>query len=317
MSGKFYFSLLGISFSISRWMQFFYLKHGESVWSSVRKANPYMKTSLPTWLPAWFPLTTVGSSGKLSRKGMPVGRSGWRALEKHWSGRWGQPLNHQCCTIPQVCGGGEWSTGSIEKSAEWHHGRCSYCNIFLFRVLPHLYFYYWQPSDQDPSFLPPTCLLQGKSLFMPLRVLLTGKLHGPDMGGSIALLYKAGKSGVVGSEVGFLTLDERLKLLRELDWEAFRDPEPQLESATTAASHWWALGSSIEVRPCRVSSPLIIHFTPPGQFFYVYHRPVFFFLIAVVVIVLFWESRRNWLFMTLFRVCKFLKIIFYMILREL
>ncbi|CAA6672304.1 unnamed protein product [Spirodela intermedia] len=78
---------------------------------------------------------------------------------------------------------------------------------------------------------------KGKSLFMPLRVLLTGKLHGPEMGGSIALLYEAGKSGVVGPEVGFLTLDERFKLLRELDWEAFRDSEPQLESATTTATH--------------------------------------------------------------------------------
>ncbi|CAA7409485.1 unnamed protein product [Spirodela intermedia] len=78
---------------------------------------------------------------------------------------------------------------------------------------------------------------KGKSLFMPLRVLLTGKLHGPEMGGSIALLYEAGKSGVVGPEVGFLTLDERFKLLRDLDWEAFRDSEPQLESATTTATH--------------------------------------------------------------------------------
>ncbi|CAK7349667.1 unnamed protein product [Dovyalis caffra] len=32
----------------------------------------------------------------------------------------------------------------------------------------------------------------GKSFFMPLRVLLSGKLHGPDMGSCIILLHQAG-----------------------------------------------------------------------------------------------------------------------------
>ena len=70
---------------------------------------------------------------------------------------------------------------------------------------------------------------------MPLRVLLTGKLHGPDMGASIILLHKAGKSGVVGPEVGFLTLDQRIDLLKELDWASFKESEPQLESTTATA----------------------------------------------------------------------------------
>uniref|UniRef100_A0A1D1XCV3 Glutamate--tRNA ligase, chloroplastic/mitochondrial n=1 Tax=Anthurium amnicola TaxID=1678845 RepID=A0A1D1XCV3_9ARAE len=75
---------------------------------------------------------------------------------------------------------------------------------------------------------------KGKSLFMPLRLLLTGKLHGPDIGASIVLLYKAGKCGVVSPQVGFLTLDERIKVLREIDWQALnREPEAHLESATT------------------------------------------------------------------------------------
>ncbi|PWA60904.1 glutamate tRNA synthetase [Artemisia annua] len=72
---------------------------------------------------------------------------------------------------------------------------------------------------------------KGKSLFMPLRVLLTGKLHGPDMGESIVLIYRAGTSGIVAPEVGFVTLEQRLKSLREVNWEAFS----QAETATVAA----------------------------------------------------------------------------------
>lgn len=55
---------------------------------------------------------------------------------------------------------------------------------------------------------------------MPLRLLLTGKLHGPDMGASVVLLYKAGITGIVAPEVGFVTIDERFKMLRQIDWEA-------------------------------------------------------------------------------------------------
>ncbi|KAJ6838442.1 glutamate--tRNA ligase, chloroplastic/mitochondrial [Iris pallida] len=75
---------------------------------------------------------------------------------------------------------------------------------------------------------------KGKSLFMPLRVLLTGKLHGPDMGGSIALIYKAGICGAISPEAGFVTLDERLKLLKEIDWEAFNTTEQHQEPIATA-----------------------------------------------------------------------------------
>ncbi|KAH9654771.1 glutamate--tRNA ligase [Citrus sinensis] len=50
---------------------------------------------------------------------------------------------------------------------------------------------------------------KGKSLFMPLRVLLTGKLHGPDMGASILLIHKAGTHGIVSPRAEFVTLDER------------------------------------------------------------------------------------------------------------
>lgn len=49
---------------------------------------------------------------------------------------------------------------------------------------------------------------------MPLRILLTGKLHGPEMGDSILLLHRAGTSGIVAPEAEFVTLDERFKVVR-------------------------------------------------------------------------------------------------------
>lgn len=78
--------------------------------------------------------------------------------------------------------------------------------------------------------------LQGKSLFMPLRVLLTGKLHGPDMGSSVILIYKAGKHGVVSPQAEFMALGERFEALRQLDWEAVNQDQPALESAATISN---------------------------------------------------------------------------------
>ncbi|GAB4852995.1 hypothetical protein Ancab_017184 [Ancistrocladus abbreviatus] len=76
---------------------------------------------------------------------------------------------------------------------------------------------------------------KGKSLFMPLRVLLTGKLHGPEMGLSVVLLHRAGISGVVNPQAGFVTLDERFKMLKSVDWESFKADQPTMEPATSAA----------------------------------------------------------------------------------
>ncbi|PPS19161.1 hypothetical protein GOBAR_AA01471 [Gossypium barbadense] len=77
---------------------------------------------------------------------------------------------------------------------------------------------------------------KGKSLFMPLRVLLTGKLHGPDMGSSVILIYKAGNHGIVSPQAGFVTLKERFGILRQLDWEALNQDHPALESAATISN---------------------------------------------------------------------------------
>ncbi|GMH16315.1 hypothetical protein Nepgr_018156 [Nepenthes gracilis] len=75
---------------------------------------------------------------------------------------------------------------------------------------------------------------KGKSLFMPLRVLLTGKLHGPDMGSSVLLLHRAGICGIVNPQAGFMTLDERFKMLRGVNWELFQANQPVIEPATSA-----------------------------------------------------------------------------------
>ncbi|KAH0727656.1 hypothetical protein KY290_003352 [Solanum tuberosum] len=74
---------------------------------------------------------------------------------------------------------------------------------------------------------------KGKSLFMPLRVLLTGKLHGPDIGATTVLLYKAGTSGSVAPQAGFVTFDERFKILREIQWESFSSNVPLSAGAIT------------------------------------------------------------------------------------
>jgi len=77
---------------------------------------------------------------------------------------------------------------------------------------------------------------KGKGLFMPLRVLLTGNLHGPDMGASIALIHKAGICGAVTPQSNFITLDERFRILKEVDWESLVKEESPSESAIPAAS---------------------------------------------------------------------------------
>ena len=72
---------------------------------------------------------------------------------------------------------------------------------------------------------------------MPLRMLLTGKLHGPDMGATVLLLHRAGISNVVASQAVFVTLDDRFKMLREIKWESFNNDQTVLDSAAAAISN--------------------------------------------------------------------------------
>lgn len=72
---------------------------------------------------------------------------------------------------------------------------------------------------------------KGKRLFMPLRLLLTGKTSGPDIGSAIDLLYKAGHCGIITPQAGLITLDERIKLLREVKWDEVSDKiQPSVSS---------------------------------------------------------------------------------------
>ena len=65
---------------------------------------------------------------------------------------------------------------------------------------------------------------------------MTGKLHGPDMGGSIALVHKAGICGAVTPQSNFVNLDERFRILKEVDWESLMTAqESPAESALPAA----------------------------------------------------------------------------------
>lgn len=56
------------------------------------------------------------------------------------------------------------------------------------------------------------------------------------MGASILLIHKAGTHGIVSPRAEFLTLDERFKMLRQVDWEALKKDQPALESAAATAN---------------------------------------------------------------------------------
>lgn len=68
---------------------------------------------------------------------------------------------------------------------------------------------------------------------MPLRVLLTGKLHGPEMAATMQFLYRAGRSSAISDQVGFIPLDARFKMLRDIKWESFNNDQTVLESVAT------------------------------------------------------------------------------------
>jgi glutamyl-tRNA synthetase len=53
---------------------------------------------------------------------------------------------------------------------------------------------------------------------MPVRVLLTGGMKGPEVGAILALVRQGESSGAVTEKAGLVTLDERIKILREVDW---------------------------------------------------------------------------------------------------
>ncbi|KAG0605633.1 hypothetical protein M758_9G075200 [Ceratodon purpureus] len=59
---------------------------------------------------------------------------------------------------------------------------------------------------------------KGKRLFMPVRVLLTGAMQGPEVGAVLGLLKDGESSGAVTEKAGLVPLEERIKNLRAVDW---------------------------------------------------------------------------------------------------
>ncbi|CAK9277631.1 unnamed protein product [Sphagnum jensenii] len=74
---------------------------------------------------------------------------------------------------------------------------------------------------------------KGKRLFMPVRIALTGRMQGPEMGAILRLLREGETSGIITEKGSLVPLSERIKVLREVDWTAVssalensRDIEP-------------------------------------------------------------------------------------------
>lgn len=53
---------------------------------------------------------------------------------------------------------------------------------------------------------------------MPVRILLTGRMQGPDIGSVLVLLKEGEVSGTVSSLGGLLPLAQRIQILKEVDW---------------------------------------------------------------------------------------------------
>jgi hypothetical protein len=68
---------------------------------------------------------------------------------------------------------------------------------------------------------------------MPVRIALTGRMQGPEMGAILRLLREGETSGLITEKGSLVPLSERIKVLREVDWTAVssalensRDIEP-------------------------------------------------------------------------------------------
>jgi glutamyl-tRNA synthetase len=68
---------------------------------------------------------------------------------------------------------------------------------------------------------------------MPVRIALTGRMQGPEMGTILRLLREGETSGIITEKGSLVPLSERIKVLREVDWTAVssalensRDIEP-------------------------------------------------------------------------------------------
>jgi hypothetical protein len=67
--------------------------------------------------------------------------------------------------------------------------------------------------------------LQGKRLFMPARVLLTGSNKGPDVGTTLELLAKGIEEDIIGDKATFASLADRIAVLRSTDLSPLKKEE--------------------------------------------------------------------------------------------
>jgi glutamyl-tRNA synthetase len=62
---------------------------------------------------------------------------------------------------------------------------------------------------------------------MPVRICLTGRMQGPDIGSVLELLKEGESTGIVTSKGGLVPLAQRIQMLKDVDWSAI----PQEASA--------------------------------------------------------------------------------------
>ncbi|CAM6111056.1 unnamed protein product [Calypogeia fissa] len=73
---------------------------------------------------------------------------------------------------------------------------------------------------------------KGKRLFMPIRIVLTGRMQGPNIGSVLALLKEGEVNGIVTPRGGLVPLAQRMQILKEVDWSVI----PQEVSAPAESS---------------------------------------------------------------------------------
>lgn len=79
--------------------------------------------------------------------------------------------------------------------------------------------------------------LQGKKLFMPVRILLTGRMQGPDIGSTLALLKEGHSSGIVTAAASLVPLEQRIEILRAIDWSAVSQQLSKAAEGSAVLAH--------------------------------------------------------------------------------
>ncbi|KAG6548554.1 hypothetical protein Mapa_010042 [Marchantia paleacea] len=78
---------------------------------------------------------------------------------------------------------------------------------------------------------------KGKKLFMPIRILLTGRMQGPDIGTTLALLKEGESSGIVTAHAALVPLKQRIEILRAVDWSAVSQQLSKAAEGSAVLAH--------------------------------------------------------------------------------